>query len=582
MVDGDRHMIEQFYNNQGYLNAKVTDVETHFDECNNVTLIFDIQEGQQYTVSEVTVDDGDGLPGEQLAACIPLQAGQLYSRENVVDSIKALEQIWGSRGYLFASVEPHIMPNEADNTVSISFSHDLGDRVFLNKLTIIGNQKTRDKIIRRQLLLEEGDLITDNAMEASKSRVEALGYFEMRDGVNWKIRRINENLADLDLIIKEAKTGHASMQLGYGGTASMESPADALSAEVSISDNNLLGLGLSINASGRFAKNEKTFIANITQPWLFDRPIMAAFDVYHKRIGYEEFRMTNAITEQRTGGAFTTGFVAMLPHFYFSDIFVRANFGLDSIKYDGFNVGQGQIEDNPLFDVTNANQQYTALLQKLFTPGYSGFVSFTIGQEKKNHPMHPTRGYSWVARTFTGLPTLGTRIAFEKLDFDFHWYTPLIGEYDLIFHWHNYLGFAFPIKKQTIPYGELFHIGGPASVRGYLFGNISPRFVVGGQSDSIGASKALFVNAELIVPIRPDMSMKGVFFYDGGAGWDNPYVNGTNQQFIIHNNFDYRHSVGAGIRLLNPMPIKIDVGFKLDPRKNEAPYEVHFGMNYDW
>lgn len=585
MVEADRHMIEQHYQNQGYLNAKVVDAHVTFDECNCISIEFDIVEGDQYCVGSVSVEPIDGLTEEQLLACIPLKEGEMYSREKVVDSIKTLEHIWGSRGYLFANVEPSIVPNDDTKTVSISFRHDLGDRVFLNKLTIVGNKKTRDKIIRRQILIDEGDLITETALESSKTRVESLGYFQIRDGVNWKTHRLDNNLADLELVLKEDKTGHFSTQLGYGGTANLASPADALSAEISLSDSNIMGYGWSTNITGRFSKNEKTFVANITQPWLFDKPILAAFDIYHKRLGYEELRIANSITEHRSGVTFTTGFATVLPRLYFTDIFVRFNLGLDSIRYDGFNVATAQIEDDPLADpgyIEDARVSYTRMLKCLFRPGYLGWFTLTVGQEKKNHPAHPSRGYAWAARSITNFPTLNTRIAFQKLDFDYHWYTPLIGEYDLIFHWHNYLGFVIPFRKNTIPYGELFHIGGPSSVRGFLFGDISPRFRVDTRTDSIGASKTLFVNAELIFPIRQDMSFKGVFFYDGGAGWDNPYVNASNARYIINNNFDYRHSIGAGIRMLNPVPVKIDVGFKLDPRRDESPYEVHFGMTYDW
>lgn len=584
MLEGDRHMIEQYYQNEGYLNARVTDVQVNFDECNNIHLVFDISEGEQYTINQVTIEDTDGIPGEQLVACLPLAPGTVYSRERVMDSIKSLEHLWGGRGYLFANVEPSIVPNEADHTVDISFRQELGDRVYLNKLTVIGNQKTRDKIIRRQILVEEGDILTESALEATKNRIQSLGYFDVKDGVSWKIHRLGQNLADVDLIVKEAKTGHASMQLGYGGTASLNSPADALSAELSVSDNNLLGYGIAMNLSGRFAKSEKTFIANITQPWLFDRPIMGAVDVYHKRLGYEEFRLTNAINEHRTGGALTTGFVTVLPRFYFTDIFFRCNLGLDSIKYDGQLIANAQALNNPLYadQIPTAQGQYTLLLAKEFHPGLLGFIRFTAGQEKKNHPNHPSRGYAWVVQSFTGIPTLGTCIGFEKVDFDYHWYTPMIGEYDLIFHFHSYLGCIMPFRNQTIPFGELFHIGGPSSVRGFLFGDLSPRFRIGNASDSIGAAKAFWVNAELIFPIKEDMTMKGVFFYDGGSGWDTPFFTAQNAPFIINNNFDYRHAVGAGIRMLNPMPIKIDVGFKLDPRKGESPYEVHFGMTADW
>src|SRR4029077_7944020 len=100
--------------------------------------------------------------------------------------------------------------------------------------------------------------------------------------------------------------------------------------------------------------------------------------------------------------------------------------------------------------------------------------------------------------------------------------------------------------------------------------------------DSIGAKKTVYLNAELIFPIKNDFTMKGVVFYDGGAAWDNPYADCIPNRFLVNNSFSYRHAVGVGIRLLQPMPIKVDWGFKLDPRKGESVSEVHFGMTYDW
>ncbi len=580
-IAADRHMIEQYYQNQGYISAKVTDVQVKFDECNNITLVYDIEEGEQYTIGEVSVEGAGDVSAQTLLDWIPLKPGCIYSRDQVVDSIKMLEYFWGNRGYIFASVEPSIVPHEDTKTVDITFTQDLGSQVYLNRINIIGNKKTRDKIIRRSILLTEGELITNNWMEESKTRIEGLGYFEVRDGVNWKINRLGENLADLDMIVKEGKTGHASMQLGYGGTASLSSPADALTAELNVNDTNFMGFGISVNLAGRFAKAEKTFNLNITQPWLFDKPIMAAFDAYHKRTAYEEFQLTNGTNEIRTGGSLTTGFVKVFPKLYFTDIFMRFTLGLDGIQYT--NVPVAAQRQNPdtgqLF--TTGPDLYTALLQKEFSSGTPAWLGVVLGQEKKNHPMHPSRGYAWAVRTTTAFPVAGD-LSYAKFDWDFHWYTPLIGEYNLVFHWHNYLGFAYPFKNKLIPFGELFHIGGPSSVRGYLFGQLSPRFRLGGQSDSVGASNALFVNAELLFPIQPDMSIKGIFFYDGGTGWHNPYVDVLNRNYFINNNFDYRHAVGAGIRLTNPMPVKIDVGFKLDPRPNEPPYEVHMGMNYGW
>ena len=142
-----------------------------------------------------------------------------YSREGITNSIKRLEHVWGDFGYIFAHIDPSIQPNEDDKTVDISFFSELGDQVYLNKINIRGNTKTRDKIIRRKIILDEGELLTQSRMNISKRNVASLGYFDPREGVNWKIRRLNKEEADLDLIVKETKTGHFGAQLGFGGAA---------------------------------------------------------------------------------------------------------------------------------------------------------------------------------------------------------------------------------------------------------------------------------------------------------------------------------------------------------------------------
>ncbi len=117
-------------------------------------------------------------------------------------------------------------------------------------------------------------------------------------------------------------------------------------------------------------------------------------------------------------------------------------------------------------------------------------------------------------------------------------------------------------------------------MRGFLFGQLSPQFL----QDSIGGKKAFFVNLELIFPVTADFSTKGLVFYDGGCGWDNPYADEISKEFLRNNGFNYRHAVGIGVRLLKPAPVRIDWGFKLDRRKKfkESAHEVHFSMSYDW
>lgn len=587
---GDKAMIEQYYQNKGYLNAKVVDIDVYIHEkSKEMTITFEIKEGDLYTIDEVHAPGNDLLTEEQLLSCIPVRKGDLYSREAIVDSIKNLETIWGDFGHIYAHIDPSIQPNPETKTVNITFYTELGNKVFLNKINIIGNRKTRDKVIRRKLLLREGRLLTNRFMDESKNRVEALGYFDPKGGVNWKVTRLNEELADLDLMVKEVNTGSAHLKFGFGGAAKGSSPLSGISVGAILADTNLFGRGINFNLEGKLGAEEKSVNFSLLQPALFDRNVLGGFDCYHKRTSYDELRNTRIVNEKLTGGYLTTGIVRRI---YSYDTQFLFRLGFDSVRYEHRQDERTAKADvsRSHGDATVANLEYQKILNRNFEEGDYAWFSSEINQNYVNHPMHPSRGYRWSAIYRLGVPAGHGTIGFHKFLVDANWFTPLIGERDLVLRLHGHFGIVEPLgHAHTTPYRELFHIGGASSVRGFQYGEIGPRFL----GDSIGGKKGFFVNAELIFPITSDFSMKGVIFYDGGAGWDNPFFcealensidkEATKRRFA-NNSFDYRHSVGIGIRLLNPAPIKIDWGFKIDPRKKlkESAQEVHFGMSYDF
>jgi len=572
-LEADKHVIEQYYQSNGYLKAKVTNVDVGMDkDSKNFTITFEIQEGPVYTVKEVRIPGQDILKDEYLVRRIPIKPGDLYSRQKILDAIKALEFIWGELGYIYAHIEPSIQPDDDNKTVDIAFYSELGNKVFLNKINIIGNKKTKDKVIRRKLALREGDLLTNKRMDASKYNVESLGYFDRRDGVNWQTTRIDDEHADLDLILKEAKTGHAGIKIGFGGSVeSLQAVNSGFSVSGEVTDTNLFGTGIALNLNATLAKGEQSIVFNITDPWLFDKPITGALDIYHRRPTYGEFRNVSPVTEKNTGGGVTVGFVS--PRLRNTQLLFRL--GGDRIRYER----QPQILMLPP-GCRDARADYQAILCNLFEPGSYFWFETSLGADRKNHPMHPSRGYKWLAASKLGFPSFDCNVGYFKMDLDLNWYTPIIGEHDLVLRLHGYFGLVANFKNRFIPYRELFHIGGPASVRGFLFGQVGPNFC----GDSLGGKKAFFVNAELHFPITQDFNIKGVLFYDGGSGWDNPFAGCSPRVCIENNSFNFRHAVGVGFRMLSPAPIRVDWGFKLDRRKKlgETPYEVHFGMTYDW
>ncbi len=592
-LEADKHMIEQHYQNMGFMHAKVYDVIIEPEPNSNIlNITFALEEGEQYTISDVSVPGNDVLPEEFLRANIPIRPGQFYSREMITNTIKRLELLWGNHGYIFANIEPSIQPDDESKTVSVSFVSDIGKQIKLNKITIKGNKKSRDKVIRRRLSLQEGSLLTQGQMDSSKNNITSLGYFEAQDGVNWKIKRLNPEQADLDLVVKEAKTGSANFQIGFGGAGSpMGSPNSGFNVKSAIADTNLFGTGTAFNLESTWSKDEQTLTFHLAQPWLFDKPFSAALDVYHRRPSYDQLRnVMSAINSKITGAAVTGGVITPPRWPFMNNTQMLGTVGIDSVKYNNTPVINIAVPLPKGVSQAVVAQQYAHILRNEFVPGEYLWFAVNIEQDKRNHPMHASRGQKWKISPKIAIPSFDTgpvtiedvtlckKIGYGKLYLDYTWYTPLIGEYDLVFKLHLFFGLATPFKGKSIPFGELFHIGGDNSVRGFVYGQIGPQFL----GDTIGGKKAFFLNSELIFPITPDFSLKGLVFYDGGAGWDNPYVANVNPLLLTGNSFDYRHAVGFGVRMLRPMPMRIDWGFKLDPREGERVSELHFGMTYDW
>lgn len=584
-IDSDRHTLENFYQSNGYLNAKVTHVDVVPDQTDLHTLkiTFHIEEGDLYTIDHLAVNVNDVVPQDLILSRLPIRVGNLYSKDKIRDSIELIRLILGEYGYIYADVDPAVEPHDENKTVSITFYTELGDKITLRKIEIRGNQKTRQKIIRRQLLFDEGDLLTSNKLEQSKERIEQLGYFDQQNGVSWKIKRINREIADLELFVREVKTGRIDAQLGFGGSPrDLQNPTESLRIGGSISDTNLFGLGIGLNLSGEFSKQERQLLFNITEPWLFDRPIFTALDVAIKKSIYEDFQFTkDEVKEQLVNGSLSLGCISqsLMTKFVFL-------FGVEGLHYNK----PPEVNTSAIPDPKEA-AEFSMVLSKRFPQGSFAWTGAQASQDFRNHPMHPSRGYQWLGQTRLGIPNRGQfhiasspgaspfNFGFCKFDFDASYYTPLIGERDLVFYFHTHLGYVTAIGHNVIPFRELYHIGGPASVRGFLFGEIGPTFK---GVDSIGAKKAFWLNAELIFPVAPDFSIKGIFFYDGGAGWDTPDAEFISRKRLKNNHFNYRHSVGFGVRLLRPTPVRIDWGFKLDRRKGEKVSEVHLSMSHDF
>ncbi len=590
-LENDKLTLENFYQSNGYPHARVT--EAHVDFANNnkeINVTFDIHEGEFYTIGNVSAPGNDLFTEEQLLYFLPLRKGAPYSREMIRSSIELLRTIWGDQGYIYADIEPMIQPNPNEDikTIDVSFNSYLGGKVKLNRINIFGNLKTRNKVIRRQFLIDEGQELTTSKLEASKNRIGGLGYFDPKEGVNWKLNRIDDDFVDLDMMLKEIKTGRLEFKITYGGSPASMSSTGGIAGEVQYSERNLLGHGLVGNLTTRIGAEERSISGGLAQPWLFDKPIHIGVDGYYSRSDYDELKkVVNGVKEQRGGGLVNLGFVSS--NLFYTSFNLQTGFTkLDYYSSSRDGTTNVMPEASIVGDMT-VKDEYQTILTNRFQSGTFAYVQLDSGQDTRNHNTHITRGSKWLFTNRFGFPTLGNTFGFYKIEFDGHWYTPLINETDLVLHLHTHFGVVNSYGKNSIPYRELYHIGGQASVRGWEFGQVSPQWFhpaliedEGWQGDSIGAKKAAFFNVELIFPFTEDLGIKGVVFYDGGSGWDTPNASSIPTAHLRNNSFDYRHSIGFGIRMLQPQPMRVDWGFKLDKRSGETSGEVSFSSYYDF
>ncbi len=569
-VEIDKHRIEYFYRDNGYLQAKVYKSKIDFSRNEkDVTVIFYIKEGSQFIVRDIRAP-GDEIYGEsELMPLISLESGKPFSQAKLVESINLIRELWGKKGYIYADVYPQIKPDEENNVVDVTFNVERGNRMYVNKIDITGNKYTHDKVIRRQLDVYEGDLITSKNMRRSKNQVEYLGYFE-RGGVDWKIHRITDDLADLEMIVQEAKTGNANVALSYG--SDKITPQPSLHGSVNVQKNNLFGLGYNTSAMVQASRHHlQRLEGSFEDSHIFDTNIYGFVNPYWHWMEYSQWgRSVDRSPIQKIAG-----------------FDLRLGFPLTSIDKRlqvVVDMGYEHIRNN---NPKALNDRVRPIVDRTFQAGDLTWIGLDFIKDTRNHKVYPSDGYKIILSTRLAPTKINNNFGFFKAELDASWYYALIGQDSLVLAMRARGGRVSDLSNKTIPYKELYQMGGQDTVRGFLWGGVGPAWK---PSDApLGARNAVLFGTELIFPLIADYSMKGHVFYDAGCGWSTPPITLKDDvyninDYIVRNKFDLRHSIGFGVNLVNPFPAKIDWGFKLDRKKNmgESPYEFHLSMNYAW
>jgi len=522
----DQEIIADLYYNRGYIQVKVKKPSLKLlDDQESMELLFEIEEGVQFSIGKVDIQ-GDLLkPREELLAGLTLRSGEVFSRKDLRENMATLNDVYADEGYAFVNVTPKNRVDEAARLIDITLEVEQGIRVVIGRISIAGNTRTRDKVLRREMRLAEGDFYSASKMKNSRRRINNLGFFEE---VNLTTGRGEEaTLMDVEIDVKEKPTGSFSVGAGF-------SSVDGLMLQGALSQENFLGRALRFDLSASLGGRSTTYRLGMLDPYFLDKNLAFGGDVYKTEREWTDF------TRRTTGGDIKLG--------------VPISENLKSFFIYRYEEKEIKDVDDDASDLIKDQEGRHTLSS----------ITASLTRNTTDYRPDPTTGnISELSVEFAGL---GGSERFVKYVADHRYFYPL-PFWDMVFSTRGQVGYIQEMGGRDIPLDERFFLGGLSSMRGFESREVGPRDPETG--DFYGGNKEAFVNVELIFPLIKDMKMKGVVFFDAGNAW------ATDEDFLDK----LRYSVGAGVRWDSPMgPLRFEWGVNLDPEEFEEASVFDFSV----
>ncbi|NJC89283.1 MAG: outer membrane protein assembly factor BamA [Desulfuromonas sp.] len=520
LLEQDLERIADLYFNRGYIKVKVRKpVISLVDERSHMLILIQIDEGDQYRIGKIDAV-GDLIDvKEQLLSQLKLSPGDVFSRELLRKGVSKITDLYADKGYAYANVSPLSRVDEATKTVDLALEIEQGPQVSVERINISGNTKTRDKVIRREMKVVEGELFNASALKRSKARINNLGFFEAVDVTTSE--GSDQRHVNVDVNVKERATGTFSVGAGY-------SSVDGVVGQGSITQENFLGRGLKLNLAASIGGESTTYQIGLTDPYFMDKNLTLGFELYKTSREWDDF------SRDATGGALKLGMPVL-------DDYSRALFV--------YRLEQKKIYDVDFWaDQDIKDEEGTSLISSLTS-------SFT--RDTTDYRLDPSSGQVFEASW--ELAGLGGDEKFNKFIVDYRHFWP--APFSTVLSAHGQVGY---IQEwgDDVPIDERFYLGGINTIRGFDSREVGPRDENG---DYTGGDMEAYANFEWLFPLSKEMGIKGVTFFDVGNAWDTNYLS------------DWRYSVGAGIRWLSPLgPLRLEWGYNLDPEPWEDRSRLDF------
>ncbi len=523
-IKQDAGRIVAYYHNNGYLEAKIGEPVVRQEE-EWIYLTFNVEEGPRFKVG--TIDISGDLIAEKatIIDLVTLDNEEYMNRSTLREDVMAITDFYAEKGYAFANVRPLMDKGATDDTLNINFKVEQGDLVYINRITISGNNRTRDNVIRRELRIVEGGVFDSKALRNSSKALQRLQFFEE---VNITPEpTIDPTRMNINIEVKERSTGTFSVGAGY-------SSVDDLIIMGSISENNFLGRGDQLQFSANLGGSSSRYNLSYTNPHVNDSELSWGLDLFDTNREYDDY------TKDSTGGGVRLGY----PIWEKWKIY-----------------GNYSYTDSELSDIDDDASYIITESAKL---PVTSAIKVSLARDTRNKIFAATEGSKHLLSTKYGGGILGGDAQFTKVEASTSWYFPLF--WKTTFHVKGAAGQVFENDDDKLPVYERFYLGGISTVRGFEYGDISPV----DDGDKIGGDKMWYTNLEFIFPIVEEQGVQGLVFFDAGQ------VLNDDEDWNVD---DYEKSVGLGLLWYSPMgPISIVWGYNLDPEEDEDESVFDFSI----
>ena len=513
-LPNDPARIQDKYYQKGYLDATVSNpyLNAYMDNY-TADLTYYVTEGEQYRVSSVDIEAPEflELDKEKILKDFRLESGDVMNSARLRQDMKKLDDMVADKGYAFVRINPKTEKNVEDKTVSIVYEVVPDEKVYIRNVQISGNDRTVDRVVRRELYLTEGNLYSRTDLQDSKDALRRTSYF---DEVEIEEQRVGANQVDLLVKVKEASTGSISGGIGYGSS-------DGLLLNASVSDTNVFGSGMKGVISVDRSDNELSGQIGLTNPRLFDSEYSLGGTLYANDYSWNNYDEKSYGLNVVVGRKLTRNLSASL----------------------GYIIEQSRI---------------SGLSDVLKTVGYKDGKSLksslipSITYNSTDDYYLPRTGI--IASTSLEFAGVGGDEKFLKSRTNFNWYQGIREwvDYDLIFRFKSSFGKIW--DRGWVPINERLYLGGIRNLRGFESRTVSPKVkVLSGSWYETGGDMSFNSSAELSFPLIERVKMRGVLFVDYGV-IHGKIANVTSPGIVDHvDGRISRYSAGAGIEWVTPM-----------------------------